>query len=155
MVRDEGGIITENNLQHSAPTQKRNEITIKFGRGLVSAPFTARTGRECVSIRIPHTDPADKTPWPSIIVAANHVHENRFGKGMWMKLPADGETKLYVPEITGQTPDGKNVYKNTVVKLPNTQIKAMLESYRERSAEATRAAAPDKAQPRKNHGMER
>ena len=42
----------ENNLQHPAPTQERNEITIKFGRGLVSAPFTARTGRECVSIRI-------------------------------------------------------------------------------------------------------
>lgn len=64
-------------------------------------------------------------------------------------------TKLYVPEVTGQTPEGRNVYKNTVVKLPNTEIKAMLESYKERSAEATRAAALDKAQPRKNHGMER
>lgn len=155
MVRDEGGIITENNLQHSAPTQERNEITIKFGRGLVSAPFTARTGRECVSIKIPHADPADKTPWPSIIVAANHVHENRFGKGMWMKLPADGETKLYVPEVTGQTPDGRNVYKNTVVKLPNTEIKAMLESYKERSAETNRSVAPNKAQSRKSYGMER
>lgn len=72
-----------------------------------------------------------------------------------MKLPADGETKLYVPEVTGQTPEGKNVYKNTVVMLPNTKIKAMLESYRERPAEASRAAALDKAQPRKNHSMER
>lgn len=143
-----------NNLQHPSPAQERNEITIKFGRGLVSAPFTARTGRECVSIKIPHADPADKTPWPSIIVAANHVHENRFGKGMWMKLPADGETKLYVPEVTGQTPDGRNVYKNAVVKMSNTEIKAMLESYKERNPE-NRVAKPDKAQPRKNQSMER
>ena len=145
----------ETNMNNPAPAQERNEITIKFGKGLVSAPFTARTGRECVSIKIPHADPADKTPWPSIIVAANHVHENRFGKGMWMKLPADGETKLYVPEVTGQTPDGRNVYKNAVVKLSNTEIKAMLESYKERSAETNRSVAPNKAQPRKSYGMER
>ena len=145
----------ENNMNNPAPAQERNEITIKFGKGLVSAPFTARTGRECVSIKIPHADPADKTPWPSIIVAANHVHENSFGKGMWMKLPADGETKLYVPEVTGQTPDGRNVYKNAVVKLSNTEIKAMLESYKERSAETNRSVAPNKAQPRKSYGMER
>lgn len=72
-----------------------------------------------------------------------------------MKLPADGETKLYVPEVTGQTPEGKKVYKNTVVMLPNTKIKAMLESYRERPAEASRASDPNKVQPRKSHGMER
>ena len=42
-----------------------------------------------------------------------------------------------------------------MVKLPNAEIKAMLESYRERPAEATRAADPDKVQPRKSHGMER
>ena len=145
----------ENNMNNPAPAQERNEITIKSGKGLVSAPPTARTGRECVSIKTPHADPADKTPWPSIIVAANHVHENRFGKGMWMKLPADGETKLYVPEVTGQTPDGRNVYKNAVVKLSNTEIKAMLESYKERSAETNRSVAPNKAQPRKSYGMER
>ena len=66
-------------------TQKREELTIKFGKGLVGKPFTAKTGKECVSIKIPNPDPADKTPWESIVVGANHVHEDKFGKGMWMK----------------------------------------------------------------------
>ena len=43
---------------------------------------------------IPNSDPADKTPRESIVVGANRVHEDKSGKGMWMKVLADGETKV-------------------------------------------------------------
>lgn len=139
----------ENNTQIPAAEQERNEITIKFGKGLMSEPFMAKTGRECVSIKIPNTDPADKTPWPSVIVAANHVHENKFGKGMWMKLPADGEIRVYRSEVTGKGEDGRNTYRNTSSMIPNAQLKAMLESYKEREPQQ------HTAKPKKSYGMER
>lgn len=44
-------------------TPKREELIIKFGKGLVGKPFMAKTGKECVGIKIPNADPADKTPW--------------------------------------------------------------------------------------------
>ena len=83
-------------------TPKREELIIKFGKGLVGKPFMAKTGKECVGIKIPNADPADKTPWESIVVGANRVHEDKFGKGMWMKLPVDGQTRVSRSVITGQ-----------------------------------------------------
>ena len=120
--------------------QHREEITVKFGKGLVGEPFMAKSGRECVSISVPNADPNDKTPWAKIIVPSNHVHNNTFGKGMWMKLPADGETKLYRSEVTGQTQDGKKTYSNSFEMVPNAKLKAMMESYKTRNAEQDKAA---------------
>ena len=111
-------------------TTQREELTIKFAKGLVGQPFTAKTGRECVSIKIPNADPADKTPWESIVVAANHVHEDKYGKGLWMKVPADGQTKVSRSMLTGQDENGKNVYSNTTRTVSNKELKAMMESYK-------------------------
>ena len=111
-------------------TTQREELTIKFAKGLVGQPFTAKTGRECISIKIPNADPADKTPWESIVVAANHVHEDKYGKGLWMKVPADGQTKVSRSMLTGQDENGKNVYSNTTRTVSNKELKAMMESYK-------------------------
>ena len=113
-------------------TPKREELIIKFGKGLVGKPFMAKTGKECVGIKIPNADPADKTPWESIVVGANRVHEDKFGKGMWMKLPADGQTKVSRSIITGQDENGKNVYETTSRTVTNRDLKGMLESYKNR-----------------------
>ena len=43
-------------------TPRKEEVTIKFGKGLVGKPFTTKNGKECVGIKIPNADPADKTP---------------------------------------------------------------------------------------------
>lgn len=37
-------------------SQKREEVTIKFGKGLVGEPFISRTGKELVEIKIPNRD---------------------------------------------------------------------------------------------------
>ena len=125
-------------------TTQREELTIKFAKGLVGQPFTAKTGRECVSIKIPNADPADKTPWESIVVAANHVHEDKYGKGLWMKVPADGQTKVSRSMLTGQDENGKNVYSNTTRTVSNKELKAMMESYKthDRSAVEDSLAQP-------------
>lgn len=135
--------MTENTMTNPTAQEKPEEITVKFGKGLVGEPFMAKTGRECVSIKVPNTDPADTRPWPNIIVAANRVHENKFGKGMWMKLPADGQTKLYRSELTGQTPEGKNEYSHTTEMIPNKQLKSMLEQYKTKAVETEKSSLRD------------
>ena len=129
--------------QNMQKTPRYEEITVKFAKGLVSEPFTAHNGTECVGIKIPNADPADKRPWASVITAAKNVHENKFGKGMWMKIPADGQMKVYRSEITGQTPDGKNVYTKSEQWLSNQEIKNMLESYKTRTMENEKPSIRD------------
>jgi len=121
-------------------TQKKEELTIKFGKGLVGKPFTAKTGKECVGIKIPNADPADKTPWESIVVGANRVHEDKFGKGMWMKIPADGQTRVSRSVITGKDEQGKLVYQSTSRMVSNRDLKSMMESYKTREKTSVREA---------------
>ena len=136
----------ENRTAAPAAQEKPEEITVKFAKGLVGEPFMAKNGTECVSVKIPNSDPADKRPWAYIVTAANHVHENKFGKGMWMKIPADGQMKVFRSEITGKGPDGKNTYARTEQTLPNREIKGMLESYKTRTAEAEKPSLRDALQ---------
>ena len=56
------------------------EITIKFGKGLVSEPFTSKAGKELVEVKIPNPDPADKRPWESFVISPKMIHDNQFGK---------------------------------------------------------------------------
>ena len=121
-------------------TPKREELTIKFGKGLVGKPFMAKTGKECVGIKIPNADPADKTPWESIVVGTNRVHEDKFGKGMWMKVLADGETRVSRSVIAGQDENGKNIYENTSRMVSNRYLKSMLESYKNRDRTSVKEA---------------
>ena len=73
------------------PEQK--EVTIKFGKGLVGEPFTSKNGHELVEVKIPNADKDDHTPWASFVISPKMIHDNKFGKGVWMKLPEDGTTK--------------------------------------------------------------
>ena len=121
-------------------TSKREELVITFGKGLVGKPFMAKTGKECVGIKIPNADPEDKTPWESIVVGANRVHEDKFGKGMWMKVSADGQTRVSRSIITGQDENGKNIFENTSRMVSNRDLKAMMESYKTREKTSVRDA---------------
>lgn len=138
------------NTEKSTP--KREELVIKFGKGLVGKPFMAKTGKECVGIKIPNADPTDKTPWESIVVGANRVHEDKFGKGMWMKVAADGQTKVTRSIITGKDENGKNIFENTTRVVSNRDLKAMMESYKTREKTSVREAL---AQPALHGASER
>ncbi|MCD8216577.1 MAG: hypothetical protein LUD01_00760 [Clostridiales bacterium] len=135
---------------------EKETITIKFGKGLADRHFTSKAGKDLVEVKIPNEDPGDKRPWQSFVVGAGMVHDNKYGKGVWMRLPADGETKVSRPVLTGQDENGKNIWENETRMVPNTELKAMMEAYKTRdrdsvlsdldskkpAAEATRSARP-------------
>lgn len=123
-----------------AQAPKREEVSIKFGKGLAE-PFQSKDGREFIRISIPNQDPADKTPWASFVLPAKAVHENQYGKGLWAKIPADGTTVVTKPVLKGQDENGKNIWEDQKTKLPNKELKGMVEAYKTRPPQE-KAAEP-------------
>ena len=109
---------------------EREEVTIKFARGLASEPFMSKAGKELVRIQIPNQDPEDHSPWAEFVLLAKSVHENQYGKGLWAKIPADGHTTLTKPYLDGQTEDGKNIWKDEKTTVSNRELKSMVEFYK-------------------------
>mgnify|MGYP000945979957 CR=1 FL=1 len=122
---------------------KREEVTIKFGKGLAE-PFTAKDGRDFTRIMIPNADKADKTPWASFVLPSKAVHENQYGKGLWAKIPANGTTVVTKPVLKGQDEQGKNIWEDTKTQIPNRELKSMVEAYK------TRAPQEKSAEPRES-----
>lgn len=119
------------------------EISIKFGKGLVGTPFISRSGKELVEVRIPNADPADKTPWASFVISSKMIHDNKFGKGVWMKLPEDQTTRVSKPFIVMTGPDGQRRWDRNVRDVPNTELKAMMEAYKTRDRAGDRESVCD------------
>ena len=114
--------------------KKFDEITIKFGKGLVGEEFQGKDGNSYKEIKIPNVDKNDHRPWQSFVVKANHVHENQFGKGMWVKLPAEGHTTVQRSVVIGEKPDGKKEWGKEKTTMANRDLKKVMESYKERSS---------------------
>ncbi|MCD8190267.1 MAG: hypothetical protein LUD78_08655 [Clostridiales bacterium] len=114
----------------------RPEVTIKFGKGLVGEPFTSKAGKHLVEVSIPNQDADDHRPWQTFVVAPGMIHDNKFGKGVWMKLPEDGQTKVSRPVLQGQDETGRNVWSRESRMVPNTELKSMLEAYKEKSRDS-------------------
>ncbi len=108
---------------------KRDEISIKFGKGLADT-FTAKDGKGFTKISIPNADPQDKSAWATFVLPANAVHENKFGKGLWAKIPADGVTTVTKPVLKGQDKEGKNIWEDVKIEVPNVELKSMVEAYK-------------------------
>lgn len=125
---------------------KREEVTIKFGKGLAE-PFTAKDGREFTRIMIPNQDQSDKTPWASFVLPSKAVHENQYGKGLWAKIPAEGTTVVTKPVLKGQDEQGKNIWEDQKTKVPNKELKGMVEAYK---AKAPQARDQKAAEPRES-----
>lgn len=120
------------NVQANEPEKKEfKEITVKMGKGLVGEPFQGKDGKDYRQIKIPNQDEQDKSPWATFVVKANAVHDDQFGKGMWVKLPAEGSTTVRKDQVVGQDEAGKNVYETTKTKVPNTELKGMVEFYKQ------------------------
>lgn len=128
--------------QEQAPEKK--EITIKTAKGLVGEPFKAKDGKEYCEVKIPNKDENDKSPWKSFVVRASQIHDDKFGKGKWFKLPAEGTTTVSQSVITGQDEQGKNVYENQKERVTNSELKDMVEFYkdRDRNQEQDKAEVP-------------
>ena len=108
------------------------EITIKFGKGLVSEPFTSKTGKELVEVKIPNPDPADKRPWESFVISPKMIHDNQFGKGVWMKVAEDATFTVSRPVRTGIDESGKGIWSKETRQVSSAELKGMLEAYKDR-----------------------
>ena len=103
-------------VQENDKPAARTEVTIKFGRGLIGDPFTSRNGKELVEVKIPNADKSDQ-----------------FGKGVWMKLPEGGTTRLSRMTKTGMDEAGKPVWNRETRTVSNSELKALMESYKEKA----------------------
>ena len=130
------------------------EVTIKFGKGLVGEPFTSKSGKELVEVMIPNVDPADKRAWETFVVPSNMVHDNKFGKGVWMKLPEAGTTRLSRSIRTGVGEDGKPIWGRETREVSNTELKSLLEVYKERDSVLGKLAEKKDAVIKMNAGKE-
>lgn len=122
----------EQNKDAEKPEKDFKEITLKFGKGCVGEPFTGKDGKEYVQILIPNANQDDHRSWETFVARANHVHEDKFGKGMWLKLPAEGQTTLQRSVVVGENEDGKKEYGTEKRKVPNTELKKMVEFYKDK-----------------------
>ena len=109
------------------------EVTIKFGKGLVGEPFTSKSGKELVEVSIPNPDKTDTRPWESFVISPKMIHDNQFGKGVWMKLPEDGTTRLSRSVKTGMDETGRSTWDRETREVTNTELKALMESYKDKS----------------------
>ncbi len=129
--------MTDNRMpwEEAANDQQKAEVTIKFGKGLVGEPFTTKNGKEVVEVKIPNRE-GDTRPWESFIISPKMIHDNQFGKGVWMKLPEDGTTKVSRSVRDGQDENGKNIWKRESREVSNVELKSMLEAYKEKKRDS-------------------
>ncbi len=120
------------------------EVTIKFGKGLVGEPFTSKNGKELVEVLIPNPDKADDRPWESFVISPKMIHDNKFGKGVWMKLPENGTTRLSRSVKTGIDDKGGNIWHRETREVSNTELKALMESYKTKSKGSVLADLSDR-----------
>ena len=142
----------------NTPNQARqeSEIAIKFGKGLAQ-PFTGKDGTPYMRIKIPNADAKDKSPWQYFVVPAKAVHENQFGKGLWIKLPLHGSTTVSRDVRTGYDENGKGIYENQRRSVPNTELKTMVEFYKAQDRDGMKqdAVAQSRPKPHRSYGMDR
>lgn len=130
--------------RETSPKKEFKEITMKFGKGCVGEEFQGKDGNKYKEILVPNPDKNDHRPWQTFVVKANHVHEDKFGKGMWIKLPAEGHTTLHRPVVVGEKPDGKKEWGTEKNSIANADLKKMVEAYKERPRESVKGRLAEK-----------
>ena len=127
--------------EHAEQNTERREfqtLTIKFAKGLVGEPFMSKGGKELVEITIPNSDPADKRPWQTFVLASRDVHEDKFGKGMWAKIPAEGHTTVQRQTRSNPEAEGPAAWTSEKTVVSNADLKKMVEFYKERPRESVK-----------------
>jgi len=123
---------------------KFEEITLKFGKGCVGDPFMGKDGKEYKEILIPNKDENDHSPWATFVVRANAVHEDKYGKGMWTKLPAEGHTTIRKDRCVGEDENGKKLWETDKKQVTNRELKGMVEFYKTKSKKQEKNSQEEK-----------
>lgn len=133
--------------QDDLSRNKREEVTLHFGKGLCQF-FTSKKGDEMARVKIPNS-PYES--WPSFVVPARIVHDNRYGKGLWMKLPANAKTLLTISRrVTGE--DGVERWEDKRISVDNRHLKEMVEAYKKEPQRDETGPDDHQAQRPREHG---
>lgn len=127
-----------------SPKKKFQEITLKFGKGCVGEEFQGRDGNRYKEILVPNPNKNDHRPWQTFVVKSNHVHEDKFGKGMWIKLPSEGHTTLQRSVVVGEKTDGRKEWGTEKTRVSNAELKKMVEAYKEGPRESVKGRLAEK-----------
>ncbi|MBQ6089865.1 MAG: hypothetical protein IJL07_01140 [Lachnospiraceae bacterium] len=125
----------ENKTEQQTEKKEFQEITLKFGKGCVGESFTGKDGKEYTQILIPNSDPEDHRPWATFVARANAVHEDKYGKGMWLKLPSEGHTTVRRNVRVGEDEQGKGIFEREEKRVANQELKGMVEFYKSKGKE--------------------
>lgn len=123
-----------------ASYETKEKISITFAKGLVGDPFLGKDGNGYREVKIPNVDENDTRPWQSFVLRNDQIHENENGKSVWCRMTKDGETTVARNVKVGEDEQGKGVYEKQMSKVPNTEIKAQLENYRNKERDTEKAA---------------
>ena len=107
-----------------------------------------------MEVKIPNVDPDDKTPWASFVISPKMIHDNQYGKGVWMKLPEDGTTRLSRSVRTGVDDDGKTIWGRETREVSNLELKSLMESYKENSRDSVLSELSDRRDSAASHPFE-
>lgn len=111
----------------------KETVTLKFGKGCVGKQFQGKDGNQYREILVP---PDQDMPWATFVVKADQLHESRYGKGMYIKLPAKGNTTIrWSVDISPKDSQTKEWFPQQE-RIPNTTLKNMMEKYKERPKES-------------------
>ncbi len=86
-----------------------------------------------MEVSIPNPDKGDSRPWETFVISPRKIHDNQFGKGVWMKLPEYGITRLSRSVKIGIDKAGKAIWGRETHDVTNAQLKLLLEAYKEKS----------------------
>lgn len=125
-------------INPGAPKKKRG-ISITFSKKLMGEKFQAKNEKFYVAVKIPNADPADRSAWETFLLPADQPKENPSGKSVYVYLPAEGKTRLERQEFAGTDENGKAMFQKTYRMVPNTELKSMMEAYRDKSRESVLA----------------
>lgn len=124
--------------------EPKEELTIKFAKGLCSEPFLNKDGKELVRIKIPNAEEDDHRPWQSFVLGSNQVHENQYSNGLWAKLLVDGHTTVSRSFPDGTDDKGRKIWSTEKREVSNRELKEMVEFYKARDKDERLTASPDR-----------
>ena len=66
------------------------------------------------------------------MISPKMIHDNQFGKGVWMKVAEDATFTVSRPVRTGLDESGKGIWGKESRQVSSTELKGMLEAYKDR-----------------------
>ena len=66
------------------------------------------------------------------MISPKMIHDNQFGKGVWMKVAEDAAFTVSRSVKTGIDESGKGIWSKETRQVSSAELKGMLEAYKDR-----------------------